>query len=100
VWIIARHEVIDRDTVSVVLLHVFSAEIPIGVPDGYKDIKKCRTKINSKPAKGVGSVMELREQFLAMKKWLWAKNEGKVLGRPTDAPSGNSSHRARFCSVV
>jgi Nucleotide modification associated domain 2 len=43
---------------------------------------------------------ELREEFFAMKEWVWGKNERKVLGRPTDAPSGNSCHRARFCDVV
>jgi hypothetical protein len=31
----------------------------------------------------VNLVPELREQFLAMKKWLWRKSESKVLGRPT-----------------
>lgn len=43
---------------------------------------------------------ELKEQFLAMKKWLWGKNKSKVLGRPTDAPSGSSCHRSRSCGVV
>ena len=43
---------------------------------------------------------ELREQFLAMKKWLWGKSETKVLGSPTDAPSGSSCHRSRYCGVV
>jgi hypothetical protein len=39
---------------------------------------------------------ELREQFLAMKKWLWGLSENKILGRPTDAPSASICHRARF----
>jgi hypothetical protein len=43
---------------------------------------------------------DLREQFLAMKKWLWEKDDVKVLGRPTDAPSSSSCHRSRFCGVV
>jgi hypothetical protein len=43
---------------------------------------------------------ELRAQFLAMKKWLWSKSESKVLGQPTEAPSGRSCHRARSCGVV
>jgi hypothetical protein len=42
----------------------------------------------------------LREQFFAMKKWLWRKSESKVLGQPTDAPSGGSCHRSRYFSVV
>ena len=43
---------------------------------------------------------ELRGQFLTMKKWLWTKSKGKVLGRPTNAPSGSRCHRARFCGVA
>jgi Nucleotide modification associated domain 2 len=43
---------------------------------------------------------ELREQFLATKKWLWGKSQSKVLGRPSEPPSGTSCHRARFCGVV
>lgn len=43
---------------------------------------------------------ELREQFLAMKKWLWRENPSKMLGRPTDAPSSSSCHRSRFCGVT
>jgi hypothetical protein len=42
----------------------------------------------------------LREQFLAMKEWLWGKSESKVQGRPTDAPSSSSCHRSRFCGMV
>jgi hypothetical protein len=48
----------------------------------------------------VNLVPELRGQFLAMKKWLWGKSETKALGPPTDAPSGSSCHRSRFCGVV
>lgn len=43
---------------------------------------------------------QLREQFLALKKWLWRRNEIKVLGRPTDAPSGSSCHRTKSCGVL
>jgi hypothetical protein len=43
---------------------------------------------------------ELRGQFLAMKNWLWTRSKGKVLGRPTDAPSGSRCHRAISCAVV
>ena len=43
---------------------------------------------------------ELREQFLAMKKWLWGKSDNKVLGQPTDASSEESCHRSRYCGVV
>ena len=43
---------------------------------------------------------ELRGQFLAMKKWLWRKSGSRVLGRPTDAPSGGRCHPARFCGVA
>jgi hypothetical protein len=43
---------------------------------------------------------ELRQQFLAMKKWLWEKGDAKMLGRPTDAPLSSSCHRSRFFGVV
>ncbi len=48
----------------------------------------------------VNLVPELREQFLATKRWLWGKSDSKVLGRPTDEPSGSSCHRTRFCGVL
>lgn len=48
----------------------------------------------------VNLVPELREQFLAMKKWLWGENKSKVLGQPTEAPSGSSCHRSRYCGVA
>jgi hypothetical protein len=48
----------------------------------------------------VNLASELREQFLAMKKWLWGQSNNKVLGQPTDAPSSSSCHRSRFGGVV
>jgi hypothetical protein len=70
--------------------------------DGYKSMYKLIRKAVESLGRGqrVNLTPELREQFLAMKKWLWGKSESKVLGRPTDAPSGSSCHRARFCGVV
>ena len=70
--------------------------------DEYKSRYKLIRKAVASLGRGqrVNLSLELREQFLAMKKWLWRKSESKVLGRPTDAPSGSSCHRTTFCGVV
>jgi hypothetical protein len=70
--------------------------------DEYKSRYKLIRKAVESLGRGqrVNLAPELREQFLAMKKWLWGKSETKVLGSPTDAPSGSSCHRSRYCGVV
>jgi hypothetical protein len=70
------------------------------------DEYKSKYKLIKRGVEGLGRgqrvnlAPELREQFLAMKKWLWGKNESRVLGRPTDAPYSSSCHRSRYCGVV
>lgn len=42
----------------------------------------------------------LRDEFLAMKRWIWKKSRNKVCGSPTNPPSGRSCHRARYWRCV
>jgi len=42
----------------------------------------------------------LRDQLLAMKKWVWRSTRNNVAGPPTSAPSRRTCHRARSCEVV
>jgi Nucleotide modification associated domain 2 len=48
----------------------------------------------------VNHTPELRDQFAALQEWLWRINKGKVLGQPSDRPSGSSCHRAKSCGVL
>jgi Nucleotide modification associated domain 2 len=70
--------------------------------DEYKSRYKLIRKAVESLGRGqrVNLTPELKEQFLVMKKWLWGKNERKVLGRPTDSPYSSSCHRSRSCGVV
>jgi hypothetical protein len=42
----------------------------------------------------------LRDQLLAMKKWVWRSTRNKMTGPPTSAPSRRTCHRGRSCMVV
>jgi hypothetical protein len=70
--------------------------------DEYKSEYELVRKAVERLGRGqrVNLAPELREQFLAMKKWLWGKTKSKVLGQPSEPPSGSSCHRARACGVV